>query len=137
MVAIGRAMMSAPDILMLDEPSLGLSPLLCKELFQNLSVVKDLGIGVLLVEQNAKQSLAISNRGYLLENTRITREDSAERLRSDPSVQKAFLGAGVTSQAKPASPAASDQIRIQDIPFTCWTIDPSQKCRTTNRCVDR
>jgi branched-chain amino acid transport system ATP-binding protein len=124
MVAIGRAMMSAPDILMLDEPSLGLSPLLCKELFQNLSVVKDLGIGVLLVEQNAKQSLAISNRGYLLENTRITREDSAERLRSDPSVQKAFLGAGVTSQAKPASPAASDQIRIQDIPFTAGPSTP-------------
>ena len=101
MVAIGRAMMSAPDILMLDEPSLGLSPLLCRELFQNLAVVKDLGIGVLLVEQNAKQSLAIADRGYLLENTRITREDSAAQLRSDPSVQKAFLGADSTTRNQP------------------------------------
>lgn len=101
MVAIGRAMMSAPDILMLDEPSLGLSPLLCRELFQNLAVVKDLGIGVLLVEQNAKQSLAIADRGYLLENTRITREDSAAQLRSDPSVQKAFLGANNTTRNQP------------------------------------
>lgn len=94
MVAIGRAMMSAPEILMLDEPSLGLSPLLCKELFQNLSNVKSLGIGVLLVEQNAKQSLAIANRGYLLENTRITHEAPADQLASDPAVQKAYLGAG-------------------------------------------
>ena len=94
MVAIGRAMMSAPEILMLDEPSLGLSPLLCKELFQNLAHVKKLGIGVLLVEQNAKQSLAIADRGYLLENTQITHQDTAAKLASDPAVQKAYLGAG-------------------------------------------
>lgn len=92
MVAIGRAMMSAPQILLLDEPSLGLSPLLCQELFQNLKVVKNLGIGILLVEQNAKQSLAIADRGYLLENTRITHEDTAARLATDPAVQKAYLG---------------------------------------------
>ena len=107
MVAIGRAMMSAPSILMLDEPSLGLSPLLCKELFQNLAQVKSLGIGVLLVEQNAKQSLAISDRGYLLENTRITHSDSAARLASDPAVQKAYLGAGGGSRTKtPEKPSA-------------------------------
>lgn len=94
MVAIGRAMMSAPNILMLDEPSLGLSPYLCKELFQNLATVKRHGIGVLLVEQNAKRSLAIADRGYLLENTRITHEDNAEVLSRDPAVQKAYLGAG-------------------------------------------
>ena len=93
MVAIGRGIMSAPTILMLDEPSLGLSPLLCKELFQNLAQVKALGIGVLLVEQNAKQSLTIADRGYLLENTRITHKDFAERLMNDPAVQKAYLGA--------------------------------------------
>ena len=97
MVAIGRAMMSAPQILMLDEPSLGLSPILCKELFQNLTIVKNLGIGILLVEQNAKQSLAIADRGYLLENTRITFEDTAAKLANDPAVQKAYLGVGKDS----------------------------------------
>ena len=101
MVAIGRAMMSAPDILMLDEPSLGLSPLLCKELFQNLKQVKQLNIGVLLVEQNAKQSLAIADRGYLLENTHIIHEDTADRLANDPAVQAAYLGAGGQASAKP------------------------------------
>lgn len=94
MVAIGRAMMSNPSILTLDEPSLGLSPLLCKELFQNLKKVRDLGIGILLVEQNAKQSLAIADRGYLLENAHIVHEDSAAALRNDPAVQAAYLGAG-------------------------------------------
>lgn len=94
MVAIGRAMMSAPQILMLDEPSLGLSPLLCKELFASLTEVKNSGIGILLVEQNARQSLAIADRGYLLENTRITHADSAEKLATDPAVQQAYLGAG-------------------------------------------
>ncbi len=108
MVAIGRAMMSAPKILMLDEPSLGLSPLLCKELFQNLSHVKSLGIGVLLVEQNAKQSLAISDRGYLLENTKITTSETATKLANDPAVQAAYLGAGHKS-AKSKIPAAQPQ----------------------------
>lgn len=103
MVAIGRAIMSAPEILMLDEPSLGLSPLLCKELFQNLTRVKDLGIGVLLVEQNAKQSLAIADRGYLLENTRVTHEDTAARLANDPAVQRAYLGVGSKTSASPST----------------------------------
>lgn len=94
MVAIGRAMMSNPQILTLDEPSLGLSPLLCKELFQNLKAVRDLGLGVLLVEQNAKQSLAIADRGYLLENAHIVHEDTAANLSRDPAVQAAYLGAG-------------------------------------------
>jgi len=92
MVAIGRAMMSTPDYLTLDEPSLGLSPLLCKELFQSLLQVKKAGIGVLLVEQNARQSLAIADRGYLLENGRIVQEGRADALRNDPAVQAAYLG---------------------------------------------
>jgi len=110
MVAIGRAMMSNPEILMLDEPSLGLSPLLCKELFRTLSEVRKLGIGVLLVEQNARQSLAIADRGYLLENTRIVHEDNAARLATDPAVQKAYLGAGGKSappESKPPEPPPS------------------------------
>ncbi len=94
MVAIGRAMMSNPRILTLDEPSLGLSPLLCKELFQNLKTVRDAGIGILLVEQNARQSLAIADRGYLLENAHIVHEDTADALMHDPAVQAAYLGAG-------------------------------------------
>ncbi|MCO4840418.1 MAG: ABC transporter ATP-binding protein [Rhodobacteraceae bacterium] len=124
MVAIGRAMMSAPEILMLDEPSLGLSPLLCKELFHNLTEVKDLGIGVLLVEQNAKQSLAIADRGYLLENTRITHENSAVKLANDPAVQKAYLGAGSkvstqkvsTSNGEGLKPAAPPPV-INTVPI--------------------
>jgi branched-chain amino acid transport system ATP-binding protein len=99
MVAIGRAMMSNPKILMLDEPSLGLSPLLCKELFANLSEVRKSGIGILLVEQNARQSLAIADRGYLLENAHIIHEDRAANLVNDPAVQKAYLGAGAAKTA--------------------------------------
>ena len=114
MLAIGRAMMSAPEILMLDEPSLGLSPLLCKELFQNLAQVKSLGIGVLLVEQNAKQSLAIADRGYLLENTRITHEDTAARLAGDPAVQKAYLGAG--GERSPAPATSAPEAALAHIP---------------------
>jgi branched-chain amino acid transport system ATP-binding protein len=92
MVAIGRALMSAPDILLLDEPSLGLSPLLCSELFATLARIRETGVGMLLVEQNARQSLRIADRGYLIETGRIVGEGSAEVLRSDPAVQRAFLG---------------------------------------------
>ena len=112
MVAIGRAMMSSPAILTLDEPSLGLSPLLSKELFANLARVRATGLGILLVEQNARASLAIADRGYLLENGRIVHEDGAKALMDDPSVQRAYLGGGGAAArthragAKPAAPAA-------------------------------
>ncbi|MGY6695705.1 MAG: ATP-binding cassette domain-containing protein [Roseinatronobacter sp.] len=105
MVAIGRAMMSNPVILMLDEPSLGLSPLLSKELFHNLKAVRAAGLGILLVEQNARLSLAIADRGYLLENGTILREDRAEVLRNDPAVQAAYLGGAAA--AAPAARGAS------------------------------
>jgi len=104
MVAIGRAMMSNPVILMLDEPSLGLSPLLSKELFQTLKAVRAAGLGILLVEQNAKLSLGIADRGYLLENGRILREDRAEVLIRDPAVQAAYLG-GASGHATTPTPA--------------------------------
>lgn len=113
MVAIGRAMMSSPEILALDEPSLGLSPLLCKDLFQSLLTVRAAGLGVLLVEQNAKQSLRIADRGYLLENGSIVHEDTAEKLAKDPAVQKAYLGGGggraapMTSTPTPKTALAS------------------------------
>jgi len=92
MVAIGRAMMSAPTILMLDEPSLGLSPLLCTELFRTLARIKEAGVGIFLVEQNAKQSLAIADRGYLLDNGHIVGADSARALANDGKVKAAYLG---------------------------------------------
>ena len=93
MVAIGRAMMSAPTILMLDEPSLGLAPLLCTELFRTLARIKETGVGIFLVEQNARQSLAIADRGYLLDNGHIVGADSATNLANDEKVRLAYLGA--------------------------------------------
>jgi branched-chain amino acid transport system ATP-binding protein len=97
MVAIGRALMSAPAVLLLDEPSLGLAPLVCKELFAALTKIRARGLGILLVEQNAKRSLAIADRGYLIANGRIVGEGSAERLRNDPAVQRAYLGAAASA----------------------------------------
>jgi branched-chain amino acid transport system ATP-binding protein len=84
--------MSNPTVLMLDEPSLGLSPLLTRELFKSLRAIADGGTGVLLVEQNAKQSLAIADRGYLMENGRITGGGTGRQLANDPAVQFAYLG---------------------------------------------
>ena len=92
MVAIGRAIMSAPNILMLDEPSLGLSPILSKELFNVLGKIRDKGIGVLILEQNAKLSLSVANRGYLFEVGKLVGEDSAKNLINNPDIQSAYLG---------------------------------------------
>ena len=99
MVAIGRALMSRPEILMLDEPSLGLSPILTQELFRALTAVAATGVGILLVEQNAKQSLKIAKRGYLIENGHVTGENSAEALRNDPAVIAASLGGAAGGRA--------------------------------------
>lgn len=92
MVAIGRALMSAPDTLLLDEPSLGLSPIMASEVFKTLKRVREIGISVLLVEQNAKKSLAIADRGYLIENGTIVGSGPAATLAGDPAVQRAYLG---------------------------------------------
>jgi ABC-type branched-subunit amino acid transport system ATPase component len=93
MVAIGRALMSAPDILLLDEPSLGLAPRVCAELFQALPRIRASGVAILMVEQNTKQSLALADRGYLIETGRIVGEGAAQALKNDPAVQRAYLGA--------------------------------------------
>lgn len=98
MVAVGRAIMSQPQLLLLDEPSLGLSPLMSQELFRAIKNVRDMGVGVLMVEQNVNLSLDIADRGYLIETGRIVGEGSAQQLRTDPAVQQAYLG-GSRNQA--------------------------------------
>ena len=92
MLAIARALMAKPRLLLLDEPSLGLSPVLSKELFETLEKISGSGVSVLLVEQNARRSLRISERGYLLENGNITAEGSAEELRNDKTITETYLG---------------------------------------------
>jgi branched-chain amino acid transport system ATP-binding protein len=84
--------MAAPRLLIIDEPSLGLSPLLVKENFAVIQRVNQAGVTILLVEQNVKQTLAIAHRGYVLSQGRVVAEGSAEALRSDPEVQRAYFG---------------------------------------------
>lgn len=92
MLAITRALMSKPKLLLLDEPSLGLAPMLVESLFETLLRVRESGVTVLLVEQNATQALAISDRGYVMETGRVTRTGSGEELALDPDIRKAYLG---------------------------------------------
>jgi branched-chain amino acid transport system ATP-binding protein len=92
MLALGRALMSRPRLLMLDEPSLGLAPMLVEEIFGVIRSINDGGTGILLVEQNAHQALAIADYGYVLEAGRIVLEGSAEALRADGNVQELYLG---------------------------------------------
>lgn len=92
MLAVGRALMSKPSIILMDEPSMGLSPLLVKEIFNIIQEVHKQGITVLLVEQNAKMALAIADRAYVLETGNITISGDAKELLNDPRVKKAYLG---------------------------------------------
>ena len=92
MVALARALMSEPEYLLLDEPSLGLSPLMAHEVFQAICQVKALGVGILLVEQNAHLSLGIADRGYVLATGRVAGQGTADALRNDAAVQRAYLG---------------------------------------------
>jgi branched-chain amino acid transport system ATP-binding protein len=93
MLAIGRALMSRPRLLLLDEPSLGLAPLLVKEIFNDLKRIRDRGVTVLLVEQNAHMALAIADRAYVLETGRVTMNGPAAEIAGDPRVKQAYLGA--------------------------------------------
>ena len=92
MLAIGRALMGNPKILLLDEPSLGLAPLLVKAIFETIREINRSGLTVVLVEQNARAALKLAHRGYVMEVGRIVLEDTADRLLADPEVQKAYLG---------------------------------------------
>lgn len=92
MLAMGRALMAKPSILLLDEPSMGLSPLLVTEIFNIIQEINNKGTTILLVEQNAKRALAIADRAYVLETGKITLEGTGEELSNDERVQKAYLG---------------------------------------------
>jgi branched-chain amino acid transport system ATP-binding protein len=92
MLAIGRGLMSEPRLLILDEPSLGLSPLLVEEMFALITRINREGLAILLVEQNVVQSLAVAHRGYVLENGRITLSGKAAQLADDPQLRKSYLG---------------------------------------------
>lgn len=92
MLAIGRALMAQPRILLLDEPSLGLAPLLVKAIFQTLWEINEAGVTIVLVEQNARAALKLAHRGYVMEVGRIVLEDRAEALLANPEVRDAYLG---------------------------------------------
>ena len=92
MLAMGRAMMSRPKLLMLDEPSMGLAPLLVEQIFEMIQSLNKVGVTILLVEQNAHMALNIAHRGYVLETGRIVLEDNAQALRENDAVRKAYLG---------------------------------------------
>ena len=92
MLAIGRALMSEPRLLILDEPSTGLSPILTGQVFRALEQLGREGMTILLLEQNVRNALAMCNRGYVLENGRIVKEGSSDELLHDPAIQKAYLG---------------------------------------------
>ncbi len=93
MLAVGRALMSDPRIILMDEPSMGLSPLLVKEIFDIIKEVNKQGITVLLVEQNAKMALKVANRAYVLETGKIKLSGDAKELLKNDEVKKAYLGA--------------------------------------------
>jgi branched-chain amino acid transport system ATP-binding protein len=92
MLAMGRALMSHPEIILMDEPSMGLSPIFVNEIFKIIEDVNKDGVTVLLVEQNAKKALSIANRAYVLETGKIVKEGNASELLNDESIKKAYLG---------------------------------------------
>ncbi len=89
---MGRAMLSKPKLLLLDEPSMGLAPIIVQKIFEIVQMISKQGVTILLVEQNAKLALEISDRGYVMESGRITMSGAASELLSSDAVQKAYLG---------------------------------------------
>jgi branched-chain amino acid transport system ATP-binding protein len=92
MVAIGRALMGKPRLLLLDEPSMGLAPIIVQQIFQIIREINDTGVTVLLVEQNAAQALALANRGYVLQTGELVLEGTGSELLADPRIRAAYLG---------------------------------------------
>ena len=93
MLAIGRALMARPQLLMLDEPSMGIAPILVQRIYETIGEINRGGVAILLVEQNANYALEASERGYVLETGRVTLAKDSRSLRDDPQVQRAYLGA--------------------------------------------
>ncbi len=93
MLAIGRALMARPRLLLLDEPSMGIAPILVQRIYETIGEINRAGVAILLVEQNANYALDISTRGYVLETGRVAIADESARLRTNPDVQRAYLGA--------------------------------------------
>ena len=94
MLAMGRAMMSRPRLLLLDEPSMGLAPLMVQKVFETVLTIASEGVTILLIEQNAKLALEVSDRGYVMESGEVTLSGNAKDLLSDPKVRAAYLGEG-------------------------------------------
>lgn len=92
MLAIGRALMSKPRLLLLDEPSLGLAPIVIQQIFDTIEQLRQKGMTIFLVEQNANQALKLADRGYVLENGRVVLQDTGEALLANPAVRQAYLG---------------------------------------------
>jgi branched-chain amino acid transport system ATP-binding protein len=92
MLAIGRALMARPKLLMLDEPSMGIAPILVQRIYETIAEINKAGVTILLVEQNANYALEVSRRGYVLETGRIVLANDSDLLRDDPEVQRAYLG---------------------------------------------
>jgi branched-chain amino acid transport system ATP-binding protein len=92
MLAIGRALMARPRLLMLDEPSMGIAPILVQRIYETIGEINRAGVSILLVEQNANYALEVSRRGYVLETGRVVLANDSDQLRDDPEVQRAYLG---------------------------------------------
>jgi len=92
MLAIGRALMARPKLLMLDEPSMGIAPILVQRIYETIAEINRQGVAILLVEQNANYALDVSKRGYVLETGEVALADQSAQLRDDPAVQRAYLG---------------------------------------------
>ena len=92
MLAMGRGLMSTPDLLLLDEPSMGLAPILVEEIFEIIQQINEQGTSILLVEQNAAMALSVASRGYVLETGNIVLEGTSQELLENPQVRAAYLG---------------------------------------------
>lgn len=105
MLAVGRAIMTSPRLLLLDEPSLGLAPLIVQEIFHVLAQLKSTGTTILVIEQNARAALKLADYGYVLETGQVTLSAPADELARDPRVQEAYLGMGASTEDEPSGVA--------------------------------